>query len=276
MLKSEKVAFVQKMTDEVKKHKTVGVMPIDAIPDRLVQKIRNELKPDTKMFVARKNLVDKILGNSGLENLVEQTKGNVAILVSDKDPFDLYNVISSNSIRLIAKPNQIAPQEIRIEQGETSIPPGQAVTDLKAAGIDVQIQKGKVVISKSKVVVEKGAKISTAVSKALKLLDIMPFEARGKVRVIYNNKVLFTSNALGVTPEVLASEIAKIFSQANVLTTSVGYPTVYNVNVLLSKAFNNALYLGVDRKIYEKEAVEKLLGIAALQGGSVNSLIKKE
>ena len=40
--------------------------------------------------------------------------------------------------------------------------PGQAVTDLKTAGIDVQIQKGKVVISKDKVITKKGEVITAS------------------------------------------------------------------------------------------------------------------
>ena len=55
--------------------------------------------------------------------------------------------------------------------------PGQAVTDLKAAGIDVQIQKGKVVIAKDKVITKKGEAITSSVAKALHTLDINPFSA---------------------------------------------------------------------------------------------------
>ena len=55
--------------------------------------------------------------------------------------------------------------------------PGQTVTELKAAGIDVQIQKGKVVIAKDKVLVKKGETISPGVAKALHTLEVYPFSA---------------------------------------------------------------------------------------------------
>ncbi|MGC8699806.1 MAG: 50S ribosomal protein L10, partial [Candidatus Micrarchaeia archaeon] len=164
MLKKEKIEFVNKLKEEIKSYKTVGIMPIDALPDRLVQKIRNSYRGDTKIVFARKNLILKALeGNSELSKLAEFVKGNSVVLLSNKDPITVYNEIKSNKLKLAAKPNQIAPNDIVIEAGETTIPPGQGVTDLKAAGIDVQIQKGKVIISKSKVLVPKGSKISTAV-----------------------------------------------------------------------------------------------------------------
>ena len=177
MLKAEKIAFVKKTKEELKHYKTFAVMPIDAIPDRLVQKIRNQIKPGGKFVVARKNLMLKILeGQEGLKKLEPYINGNVALVMINEEPNIFYDMVSSNIMKLGAKPNQISPEDITIEAGETSIAPGQAVTDLKTAGIDVKIDKGKVVISKSKVLVAKGAKITTPVAKALKMLDIMPFQ----------------------------------------------------------------------------------------------------
>ena len=274
MLKAEKVAFVEREKEEMKGYRVVGIMPIDALPDRLFQKIRNDLKPDTKIVVARRSLLERMLGEN-TKKLLDGRKGNVAILISKKDPLELYESITSNRIKLIAKPGQISPQDIVIEQGETSIPPGQGVTDLKTAGIDVQIQKGKVVISKTKVLVAKGAKISVAVSKALKLLDIMPFEAQGRVSALLADGIVFTEKALGITPAVVLAEIAKSFGEANALTVEIGYPTKYNIEGMISKAFASALHLGVERKIYEKETVEKLLGIASLEASSVNAIVKE-
>lgn len=54
MLKAQKVEYVKKLQAEIKKYNVVGVMPISAIPDRLLQKVRNVLKPDAKIVIARK------------------------------------------------------------------------------------------------------------------------------------------------------------------------------------------------------------------------------
>jgi large subunit ribosomal protein L10 len=277
MLKKEKIEFVKKARAELKHYKTVGVMPIEAIPDRLVQKIRNRLKPESKFIVARKNLIFKILeGNESLKKLEPSITGNVALILSNDDPVELYNKVSSNPIKLGAKPNQISPSDINIESGETSIAPGQAVTDLKAAGIDVKIDKGKVVISKSKILVAKGAKITTPIAKALKMLDVMPFEARGRLSVAMQENLLFNENVLKINQEVILGEIATDFAKANALTIAIKFVTPYNATMFISKAVNEAVALGVDAKIYEKGIIEKLLGIASAQASGVNALVKKE
>ena len=55
--------------------------------------------------------------------------------------------------------------------------PGQTVTELKTAGIDVQIQKGKVVIAKDKMLVKKGEQMTPKVAKALHSSKYIPFNA---------------------------------------------------------------------------------------------------
>lgn len=277
MIKQEKIEFVKRAREEIKHYKTVGVMPIEAVPDRLVQKIRNNIKPEGRFIIARKNLIFRILeGHESLKKLEPHITGNVALILTNKDPMELYKQVSSTPIRLGAKPNQVASSDINIEAGETTIQPGQAVTDLKTAGIDVKIDKGKVVISKSKVFIQKGTKISVAAAKALKMLEIMPFEANGRLSAAVNESLVFNESVLKINNEYIIGELARNFSEANRLSIAIKFVTPYNATMFVAKAVNEAVALGVDAKIYEKGIIEKLLGIASLQASGVNSLVKPE
>jgi large subunit ribosomal protein L10 len=277
MLKSEKVEYVKKMQEEVKKYSTVGIMSLESVPDSLVQKARNGLKPEVKFIVARKSLAHRIMdADPRLARLKDYATGNFAILLSNKEPSELNALIVSNKMKLIAKPNQIAPSEISIEAGETSIAPGQAVTDMKTAGIDVKIDKGKVVISKSKVLVKKGDKISTAISKALKMLDIMPFEAGTKLKAVVNGNLLFNEAALGIDVNFVTQQIASSFAQADALSTSIGLVTQYNADAFIRKAYLSALGLGLGAQIYEPGITDKLIARAVREALSLNPMVKAE
>ncbi|MCL4375314.1 50S ribosomal protein L10, partial [Candidatus Marsarchaeota archaeon] len=85
MIKSEKIEFVKNLKEEVKRYKVVGVMPINGIPDRLVQKVRNGLKADTKMVVARKKLVARVLEDENHKKLLPFVEGNVVLVLSNKE-----------------------------------------------------------------------------------------------------------------------------------------------------------------------------------------------
>lgn len=277
MLKAEKIEFVKKTQANIKKYKTVGVMPLETVPDRLVQRIRNGIKPDGRFIIARKTLMLKILeGSPEYKKLEPYITGNVALVLSNEDPMELYKKVSGKPMKLGAKPNQISPADINIESGETSIAPGQAVTDLKNAGIDVKIDKGKVVISKSKVLVAKGVKITTPVAKALKMLDVMPFQVQGRLSAALEGNLVFSENVLRVNQEYILGELSKNFTEANMLSTAIKFVTPYNASIFISKAANEAMALGIEAKIYDSGVIEKLLGIASLQAKGVNSMVKTE
>ncbi len=277
MLKAEKVTYVKKLDKEAKNYATVGIMPLESVPDSLVQKVRNSLKPETKFVILRKTLALRMLeSDPRLQKLKDYAKGNFAIILSNKDPTELNKIIVTNRKKLGAKPNQVSPADINIESGETTVAPGQAVTDLKTAGIDVKIEKGKVVISKSKTLVKKGEKISTAISKALKMLDIQPFEAGTKLTVALNGELIYTERVLSVDSAFLTREVMVNFNEANALATHIGFVTRYNVDGMIRKAYLGALGLGLEAEIYEPGITDKLLARAVREALSLNGMVKTE
>jgi large subunit ribosomal protein L10 len=277
MLKDQKKEFVNEAKKELKKYKVLAVMHLENVPDKLVQKARNQLKGEAKFLIARKTLLAKIIeSNDEAKKLLPYISGNTALILSNSDPMDIYKKISSNRLKLYAKPNQMSPSDITIDAGETTIPPGQAVTELKAAGIDVQIQKGKVVIAKTKVLVPKGSKISLNVAKALKTLDVMPFETGTSLSVILADGLLYLEDVLNITTESVVKDAASAFSAAYELSLKLNYITKYNVDIFLKKAYLEALTLGLHAKIYEPTISEKLLAEAVLQALALKEAVKED
>ncbi|MDE1873863.1 MAG: 50S ribosomal protein L10 [Candidatus Micrarchaeota archaeon] len=269
MLKSQKVEYVKKLQKEIASYKTAAVMPIDGVPDRLLQKVRNGLRPDAQLIIARKTLLSRALGKEKLAQFEKSMGKNFALVLSNKEPFELYKKINSSRLRLGAKPNQVAPDDITIEPGETSVAPGQTVTELKSAGIDVKIEKGKVVISKKKVLVERGKKISGAVANALKILDIKPFEISPKLDIALSGSLVYNSQALAIDEEFARGELVKNFSEAYALSLEAGIVTTYNANVFILRAYRGAIAVGLESKAPEEEIVKMLAAQAAAQAGEL-------
>lgn len=271
LTRDQKEKFVESASKELKSYKTIGIMPVGNIPDRLLQLSKNRMRSSIKVVMGRKNLLIKILeSDSRSKDLVKYIEGTSAIVMSNKDPFELYGEFKSNSLKLAAKPNQKAPSDILISSGETTLQPGQAVTELKQAGIDVQIQKGKVVIAKDKKVKE-GEVITTGLSKALHTLGIKPIVASITPSVIFSDGTLFTQKALSITPEGLSKDIAKALGEAIAISYAANIVNSFTIKSMLLKAYSSAMHLGIEYKLYDKGIVEKLLGAAALQAASLNA-----
>lgn len=273
--KSQKVEFVKNEAKLIDKYKVVGIVPISGIPDRLFQATKNMMKPDARFIFGRQTILKKILeANPRTKHMVGELSDQSVILLSNGDPFEIYKMFKSNALQLEAKPNQIAPEDINIQSGETSIQPGQAVTELKTAGIDVQIQKGKVVIAKDKTLVAKGQVISLPVSKALHTLGVKPFTAVIEPSVMFADNMMFRKNVLGINSETVTKDILSAFASALTLSLDRGYVNQYTVERLLVKAYTNAIFLGTEAKVPDKGIIERLVANAAAQAGALNELNK--
>ncbi|HUC38602.1 MAG TPA: 50S ribosomal protein L10 [Candidatus Acidoferrum sp.] len=273
LTKDQKIKFVKEGSKELSKYSTVGIVNLGGIPDRLLQRSRNGMKTEMKLILGRRNLLVKILESSEKsKKLAEKMTGTSAIVLSNADPFELFKGFKSNEIRLAAKPKQIAPEDILVQSGETSLQPGAAVTELKQAGIDVQIQKGKVVISKEKVLVKKGEPITKVAAKVLQTLGTMPFKASILPFAITSNGMTFTKEILDIDPNKTISDIISGFRSAFFLSMERGIINQYTVKPLIVKAFMQARALGIESKAYEPGIIEVLLGSASAQASALSAL----
>ncbi len=273
LTKAQKKEFVLETQKELGQYKTVGIIQLAGIPDRLLQSVKNKLKGRARLVLGRKTLLTKILeGSSNAKKLAEALDGTCAIILSNEDPFELFAGFKSNMIRLAAKPKQIATGDVSVQAGETSLQPGQAVTELKQAGIDVQIQKGKVVIGKDKVVVRKGEAIAPAMAKALHTLGIAPFTAAIEPFEMISQGLLFRREILSIDASRTSASLARSFNAAVTLCLECGITNQYTIRTLISKAFSSAVAVGVKAGVYDKGITERLLADAAARALSLNSL----
>jgi large subunit ribosomal protein L10 len=277
LTKSQKKEFVQSRQAALKKYKTIGIIQLSGIPDRLLQATKSKLKGKAEFILGRKKMLERILENSAdSKKLAASLSGTCAIVLSNEDPFELFSTFKVNKIKLEAKPKQMATADVSVHAGETSLQPGQAVTEVKTAGIDVQIQKGKVVIGKDKVVVKKGEIISPALAKALHTLGVTPFTAVIEPAEIFSEGMLFKKALLDIDPNKTAEEMARCFNSAVAICYECGITNSYTINGLITRAFNNAVAVGVEAGVYDKGITEKLLSKAAVNASALNNLTNKK
>jgi large subunit ribosomal protein L10 len=271
--RDEKIKFVESSKKEIKNYKTVGIVTVSSVPDRLFQRVRNSIGSDGKFIIGRKKLMERVLeGDERTKPLIKELTATSVIILSNKDPFELYGIFKGNALKLSAKPKQMAPEDIIVRGGETSLQPGMAVTELKKAGIDVQIQKGKVVIAKDKVVVAKGAMISSAVASALHTLGIEPFTAVLEPKALIRDGLLFRLETLRITREGMLSDLSSAFAKSRAVALSLGIVTPYTVVELVTKAYRSAVALGTEAKIYDTGIIERLITKAAGEAHALEGL----
>jgi len=271
----QKKKFVEEHIKLVDSYKLIGVVPLNGIPDRLLQSSRNSMRSEAKFITGKKSLLVRVLeGSKNGKELAKMLDGTTAILLSNANPFEIHKKFASGTIKLAAKPMQIAPEDIKIKSGETTLQPGQAVTELKSAGIDVKIDKGKVVISKDKVLVHKGEMISLPVAKALHTLDIMPFQASISPSLMVSEGLRYTSEVFAINAESVSKDLAHAFAGALAISYEGKIVNKYTIERFIANAYNGAMAVGIEGKVPDTGIIEKLLENASLQakalGGNIN------
>ena len=240
--KDAKKKAVDQIKDKLKAHKVVAVASIAGLKSRQYNAIKKKIRGQADVIVARKTLMQKALieGKPEAAKLQEKMTGSEVLIISDLDAFKLYKLFKDNKTRTIAKAGQLAPMDIIVPAGETNLPPGPVLTELKQAKIDAKIQGPKIVISKDSVVAKAGQPISQQVAGILAKLGIEPFEVGVEVQQVFENGDFYNADVLNIDEDSLKAELAQAHMEAVNLCV---YAEIFNetsIELLIMKAAREA------------------------------------
>ncbi len=268
---------VKELGAELKSYKNVAIIDLRNLPDKLLQQTRKELRNKAKIKVAKSVVLRKALESvSAPEKLLEPFTNPSALVFSSISPYELYQFFSHNTMKMAAKPGQIAPEDIIVPAGGTDLMPGPALSELKAAGIAVQIKAGKIAIMKNSVVAKKGEEITSVKTKALQTLGIKPFDAGVSLIVAYDGEYIYTPELLSISAETLIPEFTSALQDALNISINADYPTSQNISILLTLALADARNLALNGEIYSSQAIEQLLASALRQGTALSNIEEKK
>ncbi len=257
------------------KYPVIGIANIEGIPAPQFQEIREKTKGQVVIRVTRKRLLKRAIEESKpeLKGLIEYMDGPIAVVFSDVDAFRLYNNLKGMKSMAPVKAGQIASQDIVVPAGDTGLPPGPALGDLKAAGINAKIEGSTIKVLKDSVVAKKGDVIKQTVANALNKLGVKPREIFLKLSAVYDNGMIFKSEVLDIDEERIVSDIRDAYKSAFNLAANSAYPAKPVVDTILMKASTNARNLALEIAFPAKQVISDILGIAHMHALSIKSLV---
>ncbi|MFY9193783.1 MAG: 50S ribosomal protein L10 [Methanoculleus sp.] len=257
--------------DEIKRgieeYSLVGLVDMYGIPASQVQQIRRSLRGTAKVKMARNTLIEHALNDvdSNAKALKEHTEGHSALIFTNENPFRLYKLLEKTKTKMVAKPGEVAPEDIVVPKGPTSFKPGPIVGELQQVGIPAAIEGGKVRIRETRTVVKEGEVISKKVADALAKLGIKPMDVGLVLQAAYYRDTIFTPDLLGIDEEAYRSNIALAAQQAFNLSVNAAIVTPQTIGAIIGKAVREARSVGVTASIYEKGVIDLILGRAQQQ-----------
>jgi large subunit ribosomal protein L10 len=258
---------VTSLENIIKDNPTVAVVRVDKIPGKQLSILRDSLREHIHFKVAKKTLIKLALENqkadkAEVDKLGEMLTGQAAILGTDMNPFSLFKLLGSKVQPMPARGGEEAPEDIKVEAGETPFPPGPIVGELGKVGIPAAIDKGKVIIRKTVTPVKKGDTISRDLAQALTKLEIFPFQVGIAIDGAWEEGMIYQPADLDIDMDAYRQNLTYGAQMAFNLAVFTAYATPQTAVPLLQKARMQALSLATSAGILTKDTTDLILSKA--------------
>ncbi len=258
--KQQKIKAVEKTKQLLAQYPVVAVATLQSLPSRQYNAIKKSLRGKAELVVARATLLKKAIdeGRPELKELEAKFEGSTALLLTKQGPFELMRTLKLSRSKTAAKPGQIAPVDLVIPAGETNLPPGPVLTELKAAGLKAKIKGPKVVIDEDATVAKKGEPISDAAAKILAKLGIQPIEVGMRITAAWEGGKIYDASVLDVDEDAYFEKFKLAYTQAVNLGVAAAVYNEVTTPLIIAKAVRtaNAINKLVGEKTGAPAAVE--------------------
>lgn len=229
--------------------------------------MRETLRQQMVMTMAKKTLVRRAwkkvgLSEDELDTLLDGVAQPMLVQTDDLNAFQLFAELEKTRTGRPAKAGDIAPNDIVIEAGPTSFPPGPIVGEFNSVGIPAKIEKGKVSIVKTVTAVEAGEPISADLGLMLSKLEINPIEIGLILSGAIEGGVVMAAEDLDLDLSGFTANVKSATSGAFNLACNIGWFTNETVPVLISKAAGEAMAVAVEAGIHNEETMPILISRA--------------
>jgi large subunit ribosomal protein L10 len=242
--KKWKAAKREEIVKVAKQYPVVAVATLDKLPANILSVLRKRLHGEGQIIVAKTRVVQKAIAEAGVKNVDLDAKvaNSVALIFTKKNPFELFSFVKKNKGEAFAKEGDVADNDILVQAGDTGLPPGPALSTLKAAGLEVKMMGPTISISKDKIVTKKGEEVKKEVADVLSKLNIKPMKVGMKIIGVFdgNEKYYYSSSALDVDEEELFEKFVLAYQQAFNLAVNAEYYNDTTMEVIVMKAAREA------------------------------------
>jgi large subunit ribosomal protein L10 len=266
---------VTRLVNLAKEYPVIGIANLTGFPASLYGSLKARLSDKAVVTVSRRRVIQRAFEKAGLgEKLNDQITGSTAIVFTKSNPFELYALIKQSKGKVNAKAGQEAPNDIIVPAGDTGLPPGPALSDLKGAGLDVRMEGSSIAVTRDKIVTKKGETITAPVANALIKLGIKPIELRLNLCSVLEEGQLYHSDVLDIDEEEVFNNFVKAEQQAFNLSVNGVIFTEKSTPVLVGKAFTEGKAVAIEANLLTSATVGDVLGKAASAATVVKSLVK--
>lgn len=248
-VQESKLVEVKEITKLLDSSKILAVVNMQNLPARQLGSIRNKIRHEVKIKMAKRDILERALRaskNKNAEKLVPYLGGMPALMFSQLDPFQLFQKLKANQSNAPAKLGQVCPRDIEVKAGPTSLTPGPAISTLGNAGLQAGVEAGKIAIKQSRIIIRSGEVLVQKIVDVLNLLGIEPMVIGINLVAALEGEQIFEGKVLDIDMDVFKQNIALAHNEAFKLAVGLDMIIPETASFLITRAELDAKALAAD------------------------------
>ncbi|MDO8624662.1 MAG: 50S ribosomal protein L10 [Candidatus Diapherotrites archaeon] len=272
--KQARAGEIQKLIDQ---YPVIALADIQGFPAALFARLRKKLHGKAVVKVCKTQVIKKaLLASSKKDSELKDKLANMtAIIFTEMNPFELYAFLKKNKGSTNAKAGQIAPDDILVPAGDTGLPPGPALSDLKAAGLPVKMMGASIHVSADTIVAKKGQPISAPVAGTLSKLNIKPIHVGLNLIAVLEHQMLYPASVLDIDETKVFEQFKTARFHAFNLALNIEYFTPETVELFIQKAHRDSKAVAIEGNVLEPEVIGAVLAKIQRQAEALQALVKE-
>ncbi|MBW6451303.1 MAG: 50S ribosomal protein L10 [DPANN group archaeon] len=274
MVQEWKIKETEKIKKAISNHKIIGMVDLHKLPAAQLHMIRQELRGTADIKIAKKCILTRSIGGVKKDNIAELNKLNIenpGIILSNENPFKLFQKINKSKVATYLKAGEKAPKELVIPKGDTKLTPGPIIGELQKAKIKARIQGPIITITEDSKVASEGDEISSSLASILMQLGIKPVMISLNLVAAYEDGIIFMKDTLDINQAEYRTNIQNAYKWSFNLAFNAAYPTKDVIALLIGKAHTDTLNLAINSGVLNKETIKSIIPKAYAQMMSVSS-----
>ena len=275
----KKAETIERVTALAQQYPVLAVTALSKVRATQLMAVRKALRGHAEVFVVKNKLAILGLQKAGIKNadqLLSHLTGQNALIFSTYDPFKLFLTLDKNKVFLPARAGDVAPDDIMIPAGNTSLPAGPVLSEFREAGIPTKIEGGSIWVNKDSVAVKKGGVISPKLASLLSKLNIKPIRAGLTIALAYENGLIYAGELVAIDLEQYRQSLLDAYASSRGLAIVIGYVTKETAPEILARAYREAMSLAVEAGFVTKETAPMILAKAEAEAAALEAKAKEK
>jgi large subunit ribosomal protein L10 len=276
----KKQLLYQELQELPSKYQVIALSKMNKVRATQLMTLRKKFHNDINIKIIKNKVAqrafEKVKGISGIEDLSKELEGQCALMFTNISPFKLNLIFGENKIFLPAKGGDIAPKDIIIPAGNTSIPPGPVLSEFKEAKVPTKIDQGSIAVTKDTVVAKSGQVISQKLASLLSKVNIKPIEAGVLVNYAISEGLQFREQDLQLHIEEYIKELQQSYSSALNFALEIVYFAPETMSSLLSLAYQKSINVSSTAGYISKDTAEIVINKAQTNAYSLSEILKSK